>query len=161
MTPLILFFPFFVSSKNFPLFLMSSLSTRNSTSFLDQIFALSAVALLVFCLLWVWKDLNPEWLPYQKQYRQLAQELVTDENYRRSILEEKIEIKQFIIPSLGKVDRCTTCHRAYDNEAFTNVAQPLTYHAELLDSHPPEKYGCTICHLSHFLPSACSISLHK
>jgi hypothetical protein len=44
------------------------------------------------------------------------------------------------------VDRCTTCHRAYDNPEFAEVDQPLSYHAYLLDSHPPEKFGCTVCH---------------
>ena len=119
---------------------------NNSMASLDRIFALSAAALLLFSLLWVWKYLNPEWLPHQQEYRRLAQKLVTDEKYQASILEQKIEIKQFDYPALGKVDRCTTCHRAYDNEYFTTVSEPLTYHAELLDSHPPEKYGCTICH---------------
>ncbi len=115
-------------------------------SLLDRLFVLSALALLIFCLLWWWRYLNPEWLKHYRQYRQLAQELVSDETARKAILEEKVEIKQFNIPALGKVDRCTTCHRSYDLAEFSNAPQPLTYHGKLLDSHPPEQFGCTICH---------------
>jgi hypothetical protein len=115
-------------------------------SAVDRVFVLSAAALLFFCLLWVWRYLNPDWLQYQQAYRRMAQELVTDEKYRQAIMEEELEIKQFDIPSLDRVDRCTTCHRAYNNEYFDVVEEPLRYHAELLDSHPPEKFGCTVCH---------------
>ena len=124
----------------------NSLQKNNSMSSLDRIFVLGSAALLLFCLLWSWKYLNPEWLQYQKQYHRLAPELVADEAAQKAILEEKLEIKQFHIPALGRVDRCISCHRAYDNEYFAAVAEPLKYHPALLDSHPPEKFGCTICH---------------
>lgn len=113
---------------------------------LDRLFALSAGALLAIILLWAWHYLSPEWLPYQQQYRKLATQLVTTESARKAILEEEIGIKQFNLTQLNRVDRCITCHRGYDNPEFAAVPQPLTYHARLLASHPPEKFGCTVCH---------------
>ena len=114
---------------------------------LDRIFTLSASVLLLAILLWTWHYLNPEWLPHQKEYHQLAQTLVEDEKVKDTISREKFEIKQFNLTQLDRVDRCITCHRGYDNPDFANVAQPLTYHPpEILKSHPPNKFGCTICH---------------
>lgn len=115
-------------------------------NWLDRMFAGSAVALCGMVLLWTWHSLHPEWLQYQKQYRQLAADFVASETARKSILEEEIGIKQLNLAALGRVDRCITCHRGYDRAEFAGVAQPLTYHAQLLDAHPPEKFGCTVCH---------------
>ncbi|MEK9149556.1 MAG: hypothetical protein AAB267_05860, partial [Candidatus Desantisbacteria bacterium] len=73
-------------------------------------------------------------------------------------------INQVYLPGLGnRVDRCTTCHMAIDRPGlekiagvkktpklgFKNKGLPFTTHSEfeiIIKNHPPERFGCTICH---------------
>ena len=69
------------------------------------------------------------------------------------------EILQTVIPGFGKnafkeiiyrVDRCMTCHISYQDEHYKDFAQPLKTHPNLdilIKKHPPERTGCTWCHL--------------
>ncbi len=69
------------------------------------------------------------------------------------------EILQTVIPGFGKnsfkeiiyrVDRCMTCHIAYQDEHYKDFEQPLKTHPNLdilIKKHPPERTGCTWCHL--------------
>lgn len=48
-----------------------------------------------------------------------------------------------------KVDRCMTCHIAYNKADYKEYEQPLKAHSTpeiYIDKHPPEKTGCTWCH---------------
>lgn len=68
------------------------------------------------------------------------------------------EILQTVIPGYGinnfseityKVDRCMTCHIAYENPRFENSEEPLKTHPHLdiyIKNHPPTMTGCTWCH---------------
>ncbi len=68
------------------------------------------------------------------------------------------EIKQTVIPGARlnkfkeityKVDRCMTCHIAYNKPGYEHHSEPLTTHPNqeiLIKKHPPEKTGCTWCH---------------
>ncbi|MFQ5716764.1 MAG: cytochrome C, partial [Nitrospinales bacterium] len=68
------------------------------------------------------------------------------------------EIKQAVIPGARKnnfkeitykVDRCMTCHIAYDNPNFENAEHPLKTHPNrgiYIKKHPPDRTGCTWCH---------------
>ncbi|MBC8287812.1 MAG: c-type cytochrome [Nitrospinae bacterium] len=69
------------------------------------------------------------------------------------------EILQTVIPGFGKnsfkeiiyrVDRCMTCHISYQDEHYKDFKQPLKTHPDLeilIKKHPPERTGCTWCHL--------------
>ncbi len=68
------------------------------------------------------------------------------------------EILQTVIPSYGKnnfqeitykVDRCHTCHIAYDDPYYENHEQPLKTHPDVdlyIKKHDPLVTGCTWCH---------------
>ncbi|GEM_PF-428937 len=68
------------------------------------------------------------------------------------------EILQAVIPGARlnkfkeityKVDRCMTCHIAYDKPGYEHHAEPLKTHPGqeiLIGKHPPGKTGCTWCH---------------
>lgn len=80
-----------------------------------------------------------EWRAYQKRYIEKV-----DPALRAGF---EIGIKQAFLPELDRVDRCQSCHIGIDDPAMADQAQPLTTHpGELLRQHPPETYGCTICH---------------
>ena len=69
------------------------------------------------------------------------------------------EILQTVIPGFGvnsfkeiiyRVDRCMTCHISYQDEHYKDFDQPLKSHPNLdilIKKHPPERTGCTWCHL--------------
>ncbi len=68
------------------------------------------------------------------------------------------EILQTVIPSYGKnnfqeitykVDRCQTCHIAYDDAYYENFEHPLKSHPNVdiyIKKHDPLVTGCTWCH---------------
>ena len=69
------------------------------------------------------------------------------------------EILQTVIPGFGvnsfkeiiyRVDRCMTCHISYQDENYKDFKHPLKTHPDLdilIKKHPPERTGCTWCHL--------------
>ena len=86
-----------------------------------------------------WEDSSPEWTTYQRRF---LHSLSKDE--RRTL---RSGIKQLIVSDLGRVDRCTTCHVAIDKPQLALAEQPFTAHpGDYLKWHPPEKFGCTVCH---------------
>lgn len=59
----------------------------------------------------------------------------------------RAEVQQFLLDSLGHVDRCTSCHIASTRPGFEKAPEPLRSHVgRYLEEHPPERFGCTICH---------------
>jgi len=58
-----------------------------------------------------------------------------------------VGIKQLIVSELHHVDRCTSCHVAIDKPQLALAEEPFTAHpGEYLVWHPPEQFGCTVCH---------------
>jgi mono/diheme cytochrome c family protein len=69
------------------------------------------------------------------------------------------KIQQVVLPDydrnafnqpIGRVDRCTSCHAGIDKVGFDDQPNPWKTHPRrdlYLAKHPPEKFGCTPCHL--------------
>ncbi|QPJ66849.1 MAG: c-type cytochrome [Candidatus Nitrohelix vancouverensis] len=69
------------------------------------------------------------------------------------------EILQTVIPGFSinnfseivyRVDRCMTCHVSYKDPYYEEFKEPLKTHPNLeilIKKHPPERTGCTWCHL--------------
>ena len=111
-----------------------------------KIFSISSVLLLVAAAWGAWNDYNRDWKKYQRRYNDLVAQRL-DPKLRQAVRPEKLEVKQIVVNQLHRVDRCVTCHVAYDNPAFSKDQEPLRQHTtSILKSHPVEKYGCTICH---------------
>ncbi|MBI3087892.1 MAG: c-type cytochrome [Candidatus Omnitrophica bacterium] len=103
------------------------------------LFLLSTAALAGLFVLAMWQDLSREWAGYQRQF---FRSLAKDE--RRGL---SGGIKQLIVSELHRVDRCTTCHLAIDKPQLALAEEPFTAHpGDYLAWHPPEKFGCTVCH---------------
>ena len=103
------------------------------------LFLLGTVLLTALFVLAYWEDANREWTDYQ---RTLFRSLSRDE--RRGIARG---VKQLIVSDLQRVDRCTTCHVAIDKPSLALAEEPFTAHpGDYLAWHPPEKFGCTVCH---------------
>lgn len=114
-------------------------TSRTSRNFKLLVIA-SCLGTLVFLGLEAFREhLGGEWRPWQLAYaRKLAPE------FQDSF---ELGIKQEYLPDLERVDRCRTCHLGVDDPAFSGEDEPLRTHAaHLLDAHPIQDFGCTICH---------------
>jgi mono/diheme cytochrome c family protein len=82
------------------------------------------------------------------------------------------EILQTVIPGSGKnsfseiiyrVDRCMTCHISYKDDYYKDFKNPLKTHPKLdvlIKNHPPDKTGCTWCHLGQGTATAPAEDAH-
>lgn len=103
----------------------------------------------VICLLAViissFKEGTPQWKKIQNEFKTLVVERFGKEMASRI----EMGIRQIWLPELGRVDRCITCHMAVewkgleDQERFPHVSHP---YPELIQKHPFNKFGCSICH---------------
>jgi mono/diheme cytochrome c family protein len=108
-------------------------------------FAVLSLMVGVLIIVAFYKDQFREWKYWQRQY-------ITQERARATTAEQHaaarhlpVEIKQFVLPDLGRVDRCMTCHIGAEDPSYGGFPEPLAYHPNH-DQHPFEKFGCTICH---------------
>jgi len=63
------------------------------------------------------------------------------------LVEARSGPRQIWVPALGRADRCVTCHQAVSWKGFESAAQPYRTHPPgPLDAHPPDRFGCSICH---------------
>lgn len=88
-----------------------------------------------------------EWRRLRAQYAEILRERATDERGKAAAEQFEIRIVQNYIPTLGAVDRCITCHAGVEDPRMVDQPQPFTTHpGRYLESHDPEKFGCTVCH---------------
>jgi mono/diheme cytochrome c family protein len=92
-----------------------------------------------------YKDQFREWKDYQRKFVQEETRRAATPQQRALAENIPVEVRQVLLPELGRVDRCTTCHLAVDDPSFGGYPQPLAYHPSH-ERHPSEKFGCTVCH---------------
>jgi len=86
---------------------------------------------------------TPEWKQYQKEFKSYVEEHLGEE--RAAAVETGIQ--QLWVKDLNRVDRCVTCHIGYNWEGLDDAPHPFrTHDPDILEDHPVEEYGCTICH---------------
>jgi mono/diheme cytochrome c family protein len=106
---------------------------------------ISGFALLISFLLILQDDFNQEWKQMQRQFYEIAANRYYSENSGAE--EPKIGINQIVASGLNRVDRCNTCHLGIHESKFADSEQPFRSHpGTLLETHKPEKFGCTSCH---------------
>ena len=94
----------------------------------------------------LWDASQQEWERYQKAYYGEAVRLAKKGAQREWARNLRIEIRQLQLNGEGTVERCVTCHLAYDNPGFQNFPEPLRTHTSILESHPVQRFGCVACH---------------
>jgi cbb3-type cytochrome oxidase cytochrome c subunit len=109
------------------------------------LFILGAV-LAVELMALAWRSANPEWKAYQRAFVAAGIARAETEVERRWYREQRIGVREIRVDALGRVDRCTTCHLGIDDPNFVAAPEPFRAHSLILISHPPERFGCTICH---------------
>lgn len=108
------------------------------------ILLLSSLAFLAFLLLAAnHENFTAEWRIHQRAYAAALQA----RSPNKAEVSFPLEIRQNYLAALNRTDRCITCHVGIENPSFADAPQPLSAHpGELLKTHPPDKFGCTICH---------------
>ncbi len=112
---------------------------------LHAAFAAIGVAFLAI-FSWVFlREQGAEWRAAQQQFQALQATVKDPHQLAQSA--SVGGLRQFWLPDLDRIDRCTTCHLGIDDPAFIRAAQPFTTHpGTWLTTHPVERFGCTICH---------------
>jgi cytochrome c2 len=88
-------------------------------------------------------EVYPPYRPYQLEFRRLVSERFGPERAAAT----PTGVRQIWLPESDRVDRCTTCHLGMTWEGLEDAPQPFASHpAEILESHPLERFGCTWCH---------------
>ena len=111
---------------------------------------LTLIGSLVFVLFliaaWV-EESRPEWRHYQRTYGELLRHQQQSKEGAAAVGAEAPRIRQVILTDLKRTDRCQPCHIGAADPGMQNEALPLRSHSgKLLESHPPDRFGCTICH---------------
>jgi mono/diheme cytochrome c family protein len=92
-----------------------------------------------------YKDQFREWKTWQHAYIKDELARAANAEQHEAAARLPVELKQFVLPELNRVDRCTTCHIAVEDPSYGGFPEPLAYHPNHAQ-HPFEKFGCTICH---------------
>lgn len=110
---------------------------------------LAVSVLTVAALVWaaLMENVFPEWRGLRLEYADILQEKAVDERSRSIAAQFEIGIDQNVLPKLGVIDRCITCHTGLDDPRMIEESQPFRSHpGDILNNHPPEQFGCTVCH---------------
>lgn len=108
-------------------------------------FALLGLAFLgIFS--WVFmQEYFAEWRTMQAQFAEIQNEI--KDPHELSLAPALPEIRQIWLTDIDRVDRCTTCHLGVDDPAFVDAPHPFRTHSDSwLETHPPARFGCTVCH---------------
>jgi sulfur oxidation c-type cytochrome SoxX len=121
-------------------------------------FAALSLAVAATVVSGVVKERRLEWRLWQARFRALQASTPGTPNGGNGVEEEGIQ--QIWLPDLDRVDRCTSCHLGI--AAPEMRAAPLPFRAHVgrwLETHRPDRFGCTSCHggqgeATAFLPAA-------
>ncbi len=107
-------------------------------------FLIVSLLTLLISLIVIAREETPEWKDYQSEFKDIVAE-----NFGNVDLSDIPDgIQQIWVEDLDRVDRCITCHQGISWKGLESVDNPWKTHpnSELIANHPPEKFGCTICH---------------
>ena len=91
------------------------------------------------------KEERREWQAYQAQFRDMELARATSPDERRALGTMASHLEQIVVPELGVVDRCSSCHLGVEDPTYSGAGQPFAYHPDH-EQHPFERFGCTVCH---------------
>jgi mono/diheme cytochrome c family protein len=107
----------------------------------------SILTLLLLVVAALHENMFAQWRMIRLHYVHLLEEQATDERGRAIADDYEIRLIQNVLPELGTIDRCITCHPGIDDPRMADQPQPFRTHSgDYLQNHPPETFGCTICH---------------
>jgi mono/diheme cytochrome c family protein len=108
----------------------------------------SSVACLALLVAHAWREtLGAEWRPHQLAYKRVLSALAENDAQQATAADFEVKPRQAVLADGAATDRCISCHVALEDPRMADQAQPLRTHpGDYLDTHPPERFGCTLCH---------------
>lgn len=107
----------------------------------------SILTLLLLLAAALRENVFAQWRMIRQHYAHLLQEQAIDERSQAIADNFEVRLIQNVLPELGTIDRCITCHPGIDDPRMVDQPQPFRTHSgDYLQNHPPETFGCTICH---------------
>jgi mono/diheme cytochrome c family protein len=107
----------------------------------------SALTLVMLVASALNENVFAEWRQLRLKYADILEEKAVDEKGRDIADLFEIGIDHNVMPALGTIDRCISCHVGLQDPRMEDQDQPFRTHpGTILSSHPPESFGCTICH---------------
>lgn len=105
--------------------------------------AVVGAVLVAATVLFLRNDREHEWRYYQAEFKKRVAEKFGADQAKKV----PSGMQQVFVSSMGRADRCVTCHQATHWKGFESAEHPFKTHPqEILRIHPPETYGCTSCH---------------
>lgn len=112
---------------------------------LHVLFAVLAVAFLLIFSWVLLREETAEWRTTQARFARL--EATVKNPHQMAQAAGVGGLHQIWLEDLGRVDRCATCHLGIDDPTFAAATLPFTTHpGAWLTTHPPDRFGCTVCH---------------
>ncbi len=109
----------------------------------NKVFAAVVIFIMIITVIIFYRENSKEWMHFQKSYNEKMAAKLNDPSY----LKAPLKIAQIWLPQLNTTDRCVTCHMGVSNPLAVDEPQPFTTHpGDFLNTHPTEKFGCTVCH---------------
>jgi mono/diheme cytochrome c family protein len=109
---------------------------------LQRAFTAASLALLAVVVAAVVQEWRSEWRQWQSEYAARVSAEAPG-----AVDDVEGGVQQIWLPDLDRVDRCTTCHLGIADPAMAEAPQPLRTHGGTwLESHRPDRFGCTACH---------------
>jgi cytochrome c2 len=113
---------------------------------MSRLFLALSLGLLATVVWAFWAEYRAEWRVMRGRFQQLEATVRPESGGPGDDLGNG-GLTQIWLPDLGRVDRCSTCHRGISDPAFASVALPFRTHpGTWLTTHRPDRFGCTVCH---------------
>jgi mono/diheme cytochrome c family protein len=128
------------------------------------LFAVLSPVFLVLCVVAIRSEEVQPWVRYQQEFARVlgeraraklaADDGTADEKQKarwQRLVEQaeqwQPEMKQIYLEDIQVADRCTTCHLGVDIPLLEDAPEPFRTHpGDLLRTHDPMRFGCTMCH---------------
>lgn len=109
--------------------------------------AVSVLTTVILIVAALSENVFAPWRMIRQDYARLLQEKATDDRGKAIASQFEVRIVQNVLPELATIDRCITCHPGIDDPRMTDAKLPFRTHpGDYLIHHPPDKFGCTVCH---------------
>lgn len=103
--------------------------------------------LAVFAWAGLREQVYTDWHRHQAEFKRLLAAKADTPLGKKLHQEFDYRIRQVVIPELGVVDRCISCHNGITDPRMTQVPNPHRVHpGDLLQKHEVGRFGCTLCH---------------
>jgi mono/diheme cytochrome c family protein len=87
------------------------------------------------------------WKEHQLSYRDTLAGRASTPLKQQGALDYPVEVRQITLQGIQRTDRCVSCHVGIEDAAMAELPLPLRAHnGTILAAHPPENFGCTLCH---------------